>query len=81
MNKLLTFFGLVKIKRVKCLTKLLHLYFNQCVINGVKEDFNVLPINNPQKTAEKWWNEEFDRILKYNANDVTITTKSIFKRA
>ena len=78
MNKILSFCGLVKIKRVKHLTGLLHLHHTKCVTNAVLEDFNVPATINSQEAAGKWWDKEFDRILAHNTDRVIITSEPLF---
>ena len=81
MNKILSFFGLVKTKRVKHLTGLLHLHFTKCVTNAVQKDFNVPATIDSQKVAGKWWDKEFDRILEHNTDSVKIISKPLFAKS
>ena len=78
MNKILAFFGLVKIERAKTLTGLLHLHYNKCITNAVLEDFSVPATIGSQEAAGKWWDKEFDRILAYNTDRVIITSEPSF---
>lgn len=78
-NKLLAFFGLVKISRAKQLTARMHGYYVQTVVHGVMADFGASPSNLFISDAEAWWSNEFDRILANQSDDVEIITEPKFK--
>ena len=78
MNKILSFFGLVRIKRAMELTAKLHLHYVKCIVNEIQKDFGAPAVSWIFQDAETWWNEEFTEIMKLNADEVIITQKPEF---
>lgn len=78
-NKILAFFGLAKISRVKRLTTRMHEYYVQTVNDGVMRDFGVSSQINAVSEAGAWWSNEFDHILKQQSDDVKIITQPRFR--
>ncbi|HBH47224.1 MAG TPA: hypothetical protein DDX98_01200 [Bacteroidales bacterium] len=78
MNRILAFFGLMKIKRAKNIGKEIHIFFERSVLDGVQRDFGVPPRNDPAEKAEKWWEDAFDKLMTSHTDDVEIVTKPIF---
>ena len=78
INKILYFFGLIKISRVKRLTRHLHIHYVSCVLHGVEEDFKVSRKPDAIQKENEWWNSEFDSILLHHSDDVKITTIPTF---
>jgi len=79
INKLLAFFGLVKISRAKRLTTRMHEYYVQSVNDGVQRDFGATSAPDAVTNAGVWWGNEFDRILVHQSDDVEIITAPKFK--
>ena len=74
MNKILAFFGLTKISRVKNLTWLLHKYYVASVIDGVKRDFGAKQSTEFTFDGEKkWWYDEFDSIMTHHTDEVVVS--------
>ena len=80
LNKLLGFFGLMKISRAKKITTTLHVHYVQCVQNGVFNDFGIPPKINHIEKERGWWNEELDAVMIHDSDDVIITNPPFFKR-
>jgi len=78
MNKILSFFGLMKIKRARELTAKLHLHYVACIVNEIQKDFGSPAVSLVFQDAETWWNEEFTEIIKLNSDEVIITQKPEF---
>lgn len=80
VNKILGFFGVMKISTATQLSTKLHLYYVRCVINGVRDDFGVrISLDIIPKTSI-WWRETFNKIIKRNNNDVDIISPALFKK-
>lgn len=79
INKLLAFFGLVKISRAKRLTTRMHEYYVQSVNDGVKRDFGATSAPDAVTNAGAWWGNEFNRILVHQSDDVEIVTAPKFR--
>ncbi|WP_027358412.1 hypothetical protein [Desulforegula conservatrix] len=72
MNKLLSLFGLVKIKRAISISARLHQYYVKCVQTDVKERFGVDPTPGAIHTAKKWWEETLPILFENNSDDIHI---------
>ena len=79
MDKILLFFGLCRIKKVKNVTATMHRHFVACVQNGVESDFGVKPKPGylPNK-CDKWWKETFKDCMAFNSDDINITSEPKF---
>jgi len=78
-NKILSFFGLMKISTAEQLSARLYRYHVKCVLDGVKKDFGATPSLEAIPKASKWWEETFSQIVKRGYDDVNITTPCRFK--
>lgn len=79
LNCVLSWFGLMKISRARELTRVMHVFYAECVVNGVKEDFNALPAKHFQSKGEAWWLATFDQILLLHHDKVRIGTIAKFE--
>jgi len=78
-NRFLRVFGLMKIKTAKKLSTILHIHYTQCVIAGVKKDFNAKSALDALLTAREWWEEEFIKMVNRGYDDLHISNPPRFK--
>ncbi len=76
LNCILSFFGLMTIKRARTLTTHLHVYYVRSVQDGVKRDFNITPNPGAVMNSSQWWHSEFNSIIRHHADDVVIANKN-----
>ena len=78
LNEILSFFGLITIRRAKILTLRLHTHYVKCVVHGVAHDFGASGDFLFEDKAATWWVESFDSVLDQATDDVLIANEPIF---
>jgi len=78
LNKILRYFGLMKIRTARNITSRMHIHYVKCVNDGVLKDFGVNPALDAIPKASKWWMDTFTEIVEIGNDDVLISNPAQF---